>query len=123
MSEAYIHVTGNLGDDPQVEKVGDGQVTKFSLAVSQYRGKNREADTGWWRCECWGPVQKLLEFVGKGDQVKVRGDVVIDKGKDGKYYYNVRCDKVIIPKKGDSAGPSGGGGSKGASTQEDDDGW
>jgi len=106
---AKLLLAGRVTADPERSETPNGAVVyKFTIAVDQYRGPSRDADTGWHRCEVWGKIQALMEYVSKGDQLTVTGDLVQDnvgEGKDRKTYHVIKVqDIVLAPKGGKSDG-------------------
>ena len=83
MSNA-ISFTGRLGRDAELKTVGDNDVLEFSVASDCGFGKNKA--TNWFRCTVWGNrAAKLVEFLTKGKQVAVFGDLKLREyeKKDG----------------------------------------
>ena len=76
-----IVVTGNLGQDAELIKVGDKQVVKFSIA-------SRERDkTIWFRCDWWTAAD-LTKYMKKGQDVRVSGRID-ETEKDGRKYQTI----------------------------------
>lgn len=92
-----VTLLGNVGRDPQMRYTPDGvAVTDFSVATTEtrsktmpgggerscphgwkesYNGKNWEVTT-WWRVTCWrGLAETVNQYVSKGQQVFVEGQV------------------------------------------------
>ena len=74
---------GRLGKDPELQVIPDGTpVTKFSLAVNVYQGKDSQGhaknDTLWLNIVCWRNLAEQTEkFLVKGDKVMVIGSLVV----------------------------------------------
>jgi len=101
---ARVVLTGRVGQDPEMKKINDTDLGTFSLAVDQYNGPKKEKTTGWWRCEVWGPMTKVLGYVSKGTALTVSGELRQDK-VDEKTYHKVRVDGIrIAPGGGESDG-------------------
>jgi single-strand DNA-binding protein len=92
-----VTLIGHVGQDPQMRYTPDGTpVTNFSVATKEtiskkrfdggerpcpqgwkesYNGKNWEVTT-WWRVACWrGLAETVNQYVSKGMQVFVEGQV------------------------------------------------
>jgi single-strand DNA-binding protein len=68
MSYQRYVALGNLGSDPEIRKVGEKEVVKFRLAVSDpFKDK-----THWFSCEYWRGG-KVVAYLAKGGQVLVEG--------------------------------------------------
>jgi single-strand DNA-binding protein len=87
---AFIHVIGNVGQDPETRQVGRSDVCSFSIAVNRPGGRDRDDVTMWFRCNVWGREGEGLmsvvdKYVQKGKQVAVGGDFTISEyeGRDG----------------------------------------
>lgn len=103
----YIMLTGRLGGDPEFNKVGEADLAEFSLAVTQYRGPNRESDTGWWKCTLWGSRSKVAEYLSTGMKVTVIGKVMQDTSeKDGqkRRWYKIDVMDLTLPDKPSQTG-------------------
>ena len=88
-----VTLIGNVGQDPQMRYTPDGTpVTNISVATKttvskdkspncptgwkeSYNGRNWELTT-WWRVTCWrGLAETVNQYVNKGMQVFVEGEV------------------------------------------------
>jgi single-strand DNA-binding protein len=75
---AKITIIGNLGSDPEMRYLPNGDaVTNFSVAVNRrYRtrdGEDRE-DTDWYRVSCFRRLAEVAnEYLAKGRQVYIEG--------------------------------------------------
>ncbi len=83
-----IELIGRLGKDPELNVTNDGTpVTKFSLAVDRYMGKdsqgNAKNDTDWFNIVAWKGLAELVEkFIHKGQLVYVAGRLSIRQYTD-----------------------------------------
>lgn len=74
-----IELIGRLGKDPEMNVTPDGTpVTKFSLAVDRYMGKDPQGkprnETDWFNIVAWKGLAELVErFIHKGQLVYVAG--------------------------------------------------
>lgn len=76
-------IIGNLGKDPVVRETNSGiQVASLSVAVNEYRGKDKEPETHWYNVSAWGVNAKTAEDLSKGDRVVVIGKMVTRKWED-----------------------------------------
>lgn len=78
-----VVVLGRLGDDPELIEVGESQVCKVSVAVSESY-KNRDGEkvetTEWFNCEAWGGLAEIIsQYMSKGDLVYFEGKQKTDK--------------------------------------------
>ena len=114
MSYQSIQILGNLGADPQFTPVGDGGVSKFSIAVSEKwkdKGGQQQEHTEWFRCEAWGKLADIAEqYLSKGNQVFVTGTLKTQTYKDkdngaDRYSTTLRVrDLRLIGGRSDSSG-------------------
>ncbi len=98
-----VTLIGRVGQDPQMRYTPDGvPVTSFSVATStviskernpncpngwkeSFNGRNWELTT-WWRVTCWrGLAETVNQYVTKGMQVFVEGEVSGDT-RDGQQW-------------------------------------
>ena len=89
-----VHLIGNLGMDPEVKKLENGNsLAKFSLATSDsYKNKDGEKveETQWHNLVAWGPKAEFAEkYLKKGSQVYVEGKLQTRswEDKDGNTRY------------------------------------
>jgi single-strand DNA-binding protein len=95
-----MHITtiiGNLGGDPEIRELKNGsKVANLSVAVNEYRGKDEEPITYWYRVTAWGENAKTSENLSKGDRIVVVGKMVTrkyeDKNGDTKYSTDLVAD-------------------------------
>jgi single-stranded DNA-binding protein len=97
-SQNFAHVIGNVAGNPDLKsfKRADGTEgfrTWFRLAVCRNmdRGKEREEQrTSFISIVVWGDAaaKRHAQYIGKGDQVSVYGELVVDSFKqtDGHYH-------------------------------------
>ena len=76
-----IVVTGRLGQDAKLIKVGEKQVVKFSIASSE---RNK---TIWFECDWWTSAD-LTKYMIKGQDVRVSGRID-ETEKDGRKYQTI----------------------------------
>ena len=74
----YVHLLGNIGDDPKVTELDGGKkVARFSLATNEvYKDSKGEKQqvTDWHTIVAWGKTAEIVEqFAHKGKQVAVVG--------------------------------------------------
>jgi single-strand DNA-binding protein len=84
-----IILVGNLGGDPEMRYLPDGQaVTNFSIATSRRwndraSGEQKE-ETVWWRISVFGAqAEACNQYLGKGRQVLVEGRMRPDPNTGG----------------------------------------
>ncbi len=83
-----VSLIGNLGSDPQVKSMQNGdKVANFSLATSERwtdkrSGEKREI-TEWHRVVIWGNLAEIVEkYVRKGSKIFVQGQLKTRKWTD-----------------------------------------
>jgi single-strand DNA-binding protein len=100
-----IQIVGHLGRDPESRFTPSGKkLTKFSVAVNEYAGKdeegNRKESTTWFNVETWGLLaDTCANHLYKGRQVLVEGRMKIDvvkKNDDTRYYPVVVAREVTF---------------------------
>jgi single-strand DNA-binding protein len=74
----YVVLLGNLGHDPEVRPIGDGQkVTRLSVATHETirkRTGERERQTEWHEVVAWGALgERAAKHLRKGGGVLVEG--------------------------------------------------
>ena len=86
-----FQVSGHLGQDAKIIKVGDKQVVKFPIA-SKERNK-----TIWFNVDWWTPTDHTA-YMRKGDYLVVSGRID-ETDKDGRKYQTVIAQAVeFVPK-------------------------
>ena len=76
MNKALLY--GYVGVDPDVKKIGENKVAKFSLATNKTYTKDGErvTETVWHNIVFWGKLAELCEkFVKKGSSLIVEGEI------------------------------------------------
>ena len=69
---------GNVGNDPETRKVGESQVTKFSLATNKTYNKDGEkkTETQWHNIVIWGKTAEIAsKYVKKGNSLLIEGEI------------------------------------------------
>ena len=74
----HVVLLGNLGRDPEVRRIGDGQnVTRLSVATHETirkRTGERERQTEWHEVAAWGALgERAAKHLHKGSSVLVEG--------------------------------------------------
>ena len=73
---AFATIVGNLGGDPKFDTTAGGTaVAKFAVAVSIYKGKDKESVTNWYAVAVFGKAADSVRDWKKGDHVQVMGDL------------------------------------------------
>lgn len=101
-----VCITGNIGKDPDMKYFESGsRVVNFSVAISEYAGKDKGNITTWVDCRAWGNKADFIgEYAKKGSTVMINGRLAVDsyKSQDGtnrtKTYINVNEIKLIDKK-------------------------
>lgn len=101
-----LTATGNLGQDCKTNNVSGTAVCNFSVAMKS--GFGEKAQTVWLDCSLWGKAAegKLPEYLVKGQQVAVSGELSTFEADNGKTYLKLRCNSVdLIGKRDESPAP------------------
>jgi single-strand DNA-binding protein len=91
-----LTATGNLGQDCKTNNVGGTAVVNFSVAMKS--GFGDKAQTIWLDCALWGKQAEsgLVDYLKKGQQVGVSGDLSLFEADNGKTYLKLRCNSVDL---------------------------
>lgn len=88
-----IVVVGHLGKDPELKTLQNGQVCKFSIAVTE-KWANGE-HTEWFNVDCFGKnVENHAKFLSKGSKALVEGTLRTNE-KDGKRFTSLNALRVV----------------------------
>ena len=114
-----------LGADPEIKQMVNGKsVARLSLATSQsWKDKNtgeKKEKTEWHRIVVFneGLVNVVQQYLKKGAQVYVEGQITTRKWKDEQSGQDKYSTEVVIQGYNSSLTMLGGGGSSGIPTQE-----
>ncbi len=120
-----VILVGNLGRDPEVRSLPNGNpVASFSVATSRRfkdRDGNRQEQTEWHNVVCYGRQAEIAgQYLTKGKQVFVEGRIQTrswdDKSSgEKKYKTEIICDNFQML--GSRGGDGGGGGRGGGGMQ------
>ena len=81
-----ISIIGNLGKDPVTREVGTGEVSNFSVAVTEsYKDKNTDQwvkNTTWFDCVAWAYMSTKAQRLSKGASVYIEGKLQFRKWQD-----------------------------------------
>ena len=89
-----ISFVGNVGQDAEIKtsKHDNKTFVRFSVAVNDGTGVDKV--TTWFSCTT--PFEKLAKHLTKGSKVTVMGGrLSINKGDDGRIFYNVNGGEVV----------------------------
>lgn len=91
-----LTATGNLGQDCKTNNVNGTAVVNFSVAMKSGFGDNEQ--TVWLDCALWGKKAegRLPDFLKKGQQVAVSGELSTFEAESGKTYLKLRCNTVDL---------------------------
>lgn len=85
-----ISITGRLTRDAETRQAGSDNVTRFSVAVDDIKGKER--NTIYFDCDIWGKRGTSLQpSLTKGTSVAVCGEFST-REHNGKTYMTIRVD-------------------------------
>lgn len=128
MSLNQVQIIGNLGADPEVRSMNNGdKVANLRVAVSEkWKDKQtweRKEKTEWVPVTLWGPLAGIAEqYLRKGSKVFVQGKFQTRKWQDQSGADRYSTEVVVQGFGGqmvmlDGAGGSGGGQSQGGGYQ------
>jgi single-strand DNA-binding protein len=91
-----LTATGNLGQDCKTNNVGGTAVVNFSVAMKS--GFGDKAQTIWLDCALWGKQAEsgLVDYLKKGQQVAVSGELSLFEADTGKTYLKLRCNSIEL---------------------------
>jgi single-strand DNA-binding protein len=112
-----IMLIGNLGRDPEMNYTPDGvAVAKFTLAVTQRRGKSatgeRQEETTWFNVVAWRQLAEICStYLKKGAKVFIEGRLTMRKytdktGAERMAVEVVASDMEMLTPKGQQTGSS-----------------
>ena len=81
-----VTVVGRLGHDPEVKIVKEKTVVEFSIAEDIFTGEKDEQGksiktTVWYKVAAWNGLGDRAQFLGKGQEVVVRGTLKVTSGE------------------------------------------
>ena len=100
-----VQLIGNLGMDPEVKQVSNGnKMARFSLATSDtYKNQKGEkvTDTQWHNIVIWGSLAEVAEkFLKKGNQIAVEGRLETtsydDKEGKRKFFTQINVNDLVM---------------------------
>lgn len=91
-----INFVGRLGKDSERKQITNGQMLKFTVGESVGYGDKKT--TNWWNCSLFGKQAEgnLMDYLVKGAQVFIVGEVSFSQGQDGKTYNNLRITHIEL---------------------------
>lgn len=102
-----ISFVGKLGKDSERGSYSNGQYLKFSVAENVGWGDKKTVN--WWNCTLFGKQAEgsLMDYLLKGAQVFIVGEVSFTQGNDGKTYNNLTIKHIeLVGSKQSSGGAS-----------------
>lgn len=66
-----VVLTGNLGRDPELKKIGEKVVANLSIAVNEVHGD--EEETSWFDLTAWGKTAEIASNLRSGERITVQG--------------------------------------------------
>jgi len=100
-----VQLIGNLGMDPEVKQVSNGnKMARFSLATTEtYKNQKGEkvTDTQWHNLIIWGGLADVAEkYLKKGSQVAVEGRLETstydDKDGNRKFFTQIKVNDLVM---------------------------
>ena len=120
-----VLIIGRLGADPEIKQMVNGKnVARLSLATSQnWKDKNtgeKKEKTEWHRIVVFneGLVNVVQQYLKKGAQVYIEGQLSTRKWKDEKSGQDKYSTEVVIQGYNSSLTMLGGGGGSGSSAND-----
>lgn len=94
-----VILSGRLGKDPETRAVGNGQVTKFSLATG-YKKADGTQHTDWHQIEAWNKTGEIAQkYLTKGKQVIIQGEIrysTSEKNGVKTYFTSIIANKIEL---------------------------
>jgi len=89
-------ITGNLGRDAEKKDFSGSSVLNFTVAAKS--GYGDKAQTEWIDCALWGKQaeSRLIDYLKKGQQVAVSGELSTYTAENGKMYLKLRCNSIDL---------------------------
>ncbi len=97
-----VILLGHLGGDPELRYTGSGKaVAGFTVATSEYAGRDREPQTEWHRIVVWDKLAELCnQYLHKGRQVYIEGRLQTrsweDRNGQKRYTTEIVAQQVIF---------------------------
>jgi len=100
-----VQLIGNLGMDPEVKQVSNGnKMARFSLATTEtYKNQKGEkvTETQWHNLIIWGGLAEVAEkYLKKGKQIAVEGrletNTYDDKEGNRKFYTQIKVNDLVM---------------------------
>jgi single-strand DNA-binding protein len=100
-----VQLIGNLGMDPEVKQVSNGnKMARFSLVTTEtYKNQKGEkvTDTQWHNLIIWGGLADVAEkYLKKGNQVAVEGrletNTYDDKDGNRKFFTQIKVNDLVM---------------------------
>ena len=94
--------SGRMARDPEVRNVGQNTVLSFTIANDVGYGDKKT--TNWVRCSYWNH-DKIAQYLHKGDQVTVSGEISM-REYNGKTSLELRVFDLVLPPRPRDGNPS-----------------
>jgi single-strand DNA-binding protein len=100
-----VQLIGNLGMDPEVKQVSNGnKMARFSLATTEtYKNQKGEkvSETQWHKLIIWGGLAEVAEkYLKKGKQIAVEGrletNTYDDKDGNRKFFTQINVNDLVM---------------------------
>jgi single-strand DNA-binding protein len=99
-----VQLTGNLGKDPEIKTLENGQkLAKFSMATKEeFTNKNgeRSSNTTWHFIIAWGKLAERAAELQKGSFVSIDGRIssnnYTDKNGQKKYVTEIVANDIVV---------------------------
>ena len=106
-----VVIAGGLVRDPETKKVGDNDVTNFTVGVNRPYQKDKEQESDYFNCVAWGGQARFIaEHAKKGTPISVVGAIRTGSytNKEGQkvYTWEVACKEVSIDNRKSGSNPA-----------------
>lgn len=93
---ANIQILGKIGKNAEIKTVNQSTVAQFSLAETVGYGDKKQ--TIWYDCSLWGKQAQsnFVDYLNKGREVFVCGELTTYVTQDGKTYLKVNIDNIKL---------------------------
>lgn len=110
MSYQNVTLLGRIGTDIELRDHNGQSVANFSLATEKTwndKNKGKQSKTSWHNITVWGGLTKVLDYVSKGSQIFLEGELDYQEyEKDGVKKYitkiNAKNIRLVDNKKNES---------------------
>lgn len=78
-----VNLIGNIGQDLELEDVGEHKKLAFSIGISRFMGKDKDPHTDWINVVAWNKTAEAIKkHFKKGSKIGVTGSLKFEKWDD-----------------------------------------